>query len=337
MIELRAMRSLAPVSAASGLVRVDDHWCVIADDALALAAYPVHRPDAPPRLYPLFPGRLPAEPKARKKVKPDLESLAALPACDVAPHGALFALGSGSRPNRMRGVLLLLAAHGCLPATHAPAPPAPAGDARAASATAPAVRPVDLTGLYTRLSAVLGEINIEGAAVWNDRLVLLQRGKNRGSADPGNALVIVSLARALEALAAGTSGTDATIGADALEDIVPIALGTRDGVPLGFTDASALPDGRLLFVAAAEDTDDAYEDGAVAGSAVGMLAADGRLLWTEPVAGSAKLEGLAAECDGDTIRLALASDADDPDVPSMLYAAAAASAGPPTPAIKVRV
>ncbi len=109
-------------------------------------------------------------------------------------------------------------------------------------------------------------------------------------------------------------------------DIASIAhldLGRIDGVPLGFTDAATLPGGGMIFTAVAEDTDNAYADGCCVGAAVGFTDKHGRLRWLRQLDRPAKVEGIAARVDGDTIRLLLVTDADDAAVPATLFSATA--------------
>ena len=91
----------AHLSAASALVRVAERLFVVADDELHLGVFDLGDPAAG-RLVRLFEGSLPAEKKARKAAKPDLEALALLPAMADFAQGALLALGSGSTPGRTR-------------------------------------------------------------------------------------------------------------------------------------------------------------------------------------------------------------------------------------------
>ena len=78
----------AHVSAASGLVRAGDHLYVIADDENHLAVFPATG-TAPGRFVTIFASSLPLDAGKRKRVKPDFESLARLPAFPDHPHGAL--------------------------------------------------------------------------------------------------------------------------------------------------------------------------------------------------------------------------------------------------------
>ena len=101
------------ISAASGLVTVRSWQYVVADDELHLGVFPVQATQ-PGRLFRLFEGELPADKGDRKKVKPDLEALVLLPSFAGYTHGALFAIGSGSKRNRRQGVLLRLDEHGAI-------------------------------------------------------------------------------------------------------------------------------------------------------------------------------------------------------------------------------
>jgi hypothetical protein len=93
------------------------------------------------------------------------------------------------------------------------------------------------------------------------------------------------------------------------------------GERLGFTDATPLgDDGAVLYVAAAEASVDVYEDGPVAGSAVGVIAADGEARWALLVDDRGndfleKVEGVAFDGTG---RPWVVVDQDDPDQPSEL-------------------
>jgi hypothetical protein len=282
---------LAHVSAASGLVAVGPWLYVVADDSLHLALFP-REGTAPGRLVRLFPGELPLEPKARKAAKPDLEALCLLEPFTGHPHGALLAVPSGSTAVRHQGAVLPLAADGTL-----------AGAARA----------VDFTGVYTQLARELGSLNIEGAAVVSGRLRLLQRGNGEQGVD---ALVDLDLERVVRALE-----TDHSLGPDTVRTVQRWELGRAGGVRLSFTDASPLPDGRLVFTAVAEDTRDAYEDGPVAGTAVGVLGPDGSPLFLDMVDAKVKLEGVSARLEGGRVHLLLVADADDPAVASPLLEA----------------
>lgn len=97
-----------------------------------------------------------------------------------------------------------------------------------------------------------------------------------------------------------------------------VDLGRLDGVTLGFTDATRLSDGRVMFLAAAEDAPDAITDGRVTGSVLGVLDADLiEARWTricqqdgEPY--RQKAEGLVV--DADAAAGWILTDADHPGI-----------------------
>ena len=289
-------RGQAHLSAASGLVRAGAWLYLVADDEHHLGLLPAgaavlqHLPQAPlVQLHRILPGDLPTEPKARKKRKPDLEALALLPASPAHPSGALLALGSGSKPNRQRGVVIALDATG-----------RPDGAAQV----------VDLSALYAPLRAEFADLNIEGAFIANDCLHLLQRG-NKG--DARNACISYTLAPLLAWLAGTRTEPPAALRTTQFD------LGIVDGVPLGFTDGAALPNGEgWLFSAVAENTDDSYADGECVASAIGWVGADGVLQRMAALEGAPKVEGIAPAGD----RLLMVTDADDPACASRLLAVA---------------
>ena len=278
------------ISAASGLVPVGDRLYVIADDELHLGVFPAKGTGAG-SLIRLLPGELPKGPKKRKASKADFEVLVLLPKFAGCPHGALLALGSGSRPNRRRGVLVPLD--------------------RSGAATV-AVRVIDLAGLYAMLEEQLGTLNLEGAVVLGQRLCLLNRGRSRKG---GNACVFVNL-RAVQRSIARSNAITALPFKVRYHD-----LGTAHGVPLGFTDGAALPDGSLVFTAVAENSEDSYQDGPCVGAAVGVIRPDGEVDWMRKLKPVRKVEGIALRPGSRGRGLLLVSDADDAAVPAALYAA----------------
>jgi hypothetical protein len=91
-------------------------------------------------------------------------------------------------------------------------------------------------------------------------------------------------------------------------------------VPLSFTDAAPGPDGRVFYLAAAEDTPNAIDDGLIAGAAVGVLHR-GEARWAPLLeAGGSpsvrKAEGLALAADGRGGFLV--TDPDDAGIPAEL-------------------
>jgi hypothetical protein len=296
MLDVRVVRTLSTgsdhLSAASGLVRVGPRLYVVADDELQLAVFDL-ADDGPGTLHRLFDGKLPVAHRARKAAKPDLEALAQLPPSEAWPQGALLALGSGSRPQRHRAALLGYDE---------------AGDLQAA------VREIDLSPLYAPLHAQHEGLNIEGAFAGAGRFCLLQRGNSTAAA---NVLIAFDWL-AIQAWLNGAAPAPMPVFS------TPYDLGVIDGVPLCFTDGAALPDGGWVFCAAAEATDDRYADGPCRGSAVGVVAADGRLRAVLPLSLQCKAEGIAATVENGALQLLVVTDPDDRDTPAMLLSASLA-------------
>ncbi len=278
------------LSAASGLVCAGRRLYVVADDELHLGVFDAESAE-PGHLIRLFDGALPDTKKKRKKRKPDLETLTRLPPFDGHPHGALLALGSGSRPNRRMGALLQFDALDEV-----------AGDVRA----------VDFSSMLTLLDREFDALNIEGAIVTGQEFWLLQRGNKSGR----NAVIRYALAPILAAL---------TQGEEQISAIEPLAISEIDiadidGIPLGFTDGASLPYGRVVFSAVAEDTDDAYADGRCAGAALGILD-DGGVQALQPLDRPWKVEGVSAQAHAGAIDLLLVTDDDDAAIPAGLFSA----------------
>ena len=280
------------LSAASGLVCTLGRAYVIADDEQHLAVF--HDLASAGELHRLLPGDLPLAKPARKRLKADLETLFLLPPMGRSKHPALVALGSGSRPNRNTGVVIPLSAAG---------------------APLRAVHRFDLQALYEPLRQALGEVNIEGAMLLADGFALLNRGVAGRSK---NALARYPL-RALRELIDGKgSGQGSAVPPSSIQRL---DLGALDGVPLGFTDAAALPGGGWLFSAAAEDTTSSHADGRCAGSVLGVVAAQGGGVTLHRLAAPAKVEGIALRVAGRRIDVCMVTDADDPACASSLLLA----------------
>jgi hypothetical protein len=277
------------LSAASGLVCINSLLYVIADDELFLGVFEALGSE-PGQLIQLFSGTLPAAKAERKKQKPDLEALSLLPAHHNYPFGALLALGSGSRANRRMGAILEIDVRGAVRKT---------------------ARVVDLSAILASLDNEFPQVNIEGAVVSGDEIMLFQRGNRR---HPENALIGFQLSGFLGAINSGYSRKISP------SRIAKIHLGEIDGIPLCFTDATPLPDGSIVFTAVAEDTDDSYHDGTCAGAAVGVLDKSGSHT-VHRLDRPHKIEGVHAAVDGDLIRLLLVTDPDNADIPSELFSA----------------
>ncbi len=266
------------LSAASGLVVCGARLYVVADDALCLAQFDLEGA-APGRLIPLIAGALPQDSAQRKRVKPDFEILLELPA---ARGTRLLALGSGSTGQRMRGAIIDLP-----------------GEREAAT-----VRMIDLAPLYAALAPLVPEINLEGAVLQGENLLLFNRGNGN---HPASQVLELPLAAVL-------AGSPATASLRSELD-----LPLLDGVPLTVTDACLAADGHLLLSAVAEATADSYADGELRGAALVELDAGLRMCAVSPLEPAIKVEGLAMRGMADGAELLCVTDADDPERASGLW------------------
>ncbi len=279
------------LSAASGLVQVQSRCYVVSDDEHHLGQFKLGD-DNPVKLKRMFASDLPMDPKKRKAAKPDLESLALLPAMPRYPHGTLLALGSGSRQERHIGLVMALNSEGRLGK----------GDDMVSQR-------LNLTQLYAPLHAEFDDLNIEGCFVQGDVLHLVQRG-NKGH--PRSACISLYLPQILSWL------LDDEDPPPLPSRITPIDLGLIDGIPLTPTDGAALPNGNWLLSAAAENTADSVLDGPCVGSALAIVSPQGKLLHLHPLQGAPKVEGICVQATGKQLTVLMVTDADDPDVPSQL-------------------
>jgi hypothetical protein len=295
MIDLEPMRDLfvlsssgagESLSAASALVHHGTALYVVADDQPYIARFDAGS-ESPGSKQPLFDEEWPVEQRALKATKADLEALAAFAPSPFFPRGALFAMGSGSKPNRQRGVVLAFDAAGKVDVP----------------------RVVDLRTLFDPLNAKLQRLNVEGAFVCGEYFVLLHRG-NKG--DKRNAAIRYGLKEFCDALAGGQDFSAVH------PELFFYDLGLVAGVPLAFTDGAALDDRSFVFTAVAEDTADSYNDGRCLGSALGVADLEGRVLRMEALRDACKVEGVALGADGD---LLLVTDADAPHIPARLLRA----------------
>ena len=280
------------LSAGSGLIRRGDHIYVVGDDELDLAVFR-RGDDGPGELVRLFEGALPLEGRERSSAKPDLEAVTVIPPFRFHPHGALLALGSGSKDSRERGFVWSLDEDGALRGFP---------------------RVIDVSPLYDFVRRhIEGRLNIEGVAVAQGHLCLFQRGNGVGAE---NMVLRLSLDEVMTTLI-----SDFVVQAEELASVRVYDLGARNGIDLDFTDGDALPDGRLVFSAAAEEVSESTQGGQ-GGSVVGIIGVDGAIERMVPLADETlKVEGIDAVASDGLIDLLMCTDADDPLVPSPLLAA----------------
>jgi hypothetical protein len=290
--DVRALRfdDGEPVTAASGIAPFGEGWLVAQDDATH-AAWRRSGEVRRVRVLPPVEGldRF-TEAAGTKHLKPDLEA-----ACPVEVDGrpAVLLLGSGSTARRMRGVLVRL------------------------EDGEPAVQAADLGPLYATVAQRLGvtadQLNLEGASRHGGTVRWFNRGNLAAGVRTGS--VDVPLAPLVAAVLGHSGAASVPVGEPRSYE-----LGAVEGVGLAVTDAVALPDGRLLLSAAAEDTPNAVDDGPVVAAALVLVdGADVQAVAALPeVAGHVhKVEGLALRGGGDAeVRLLAVVDDDDPLTPS---------------------
>jgi hypothetical protein len=279
----------AHISAASGMVCIGETLYVVADDEVQLGIFKLTDRD-PGELLRLRSNELELDLEQRKAGKPDFEALLSI---DVSNElRGLLALGSGSTPGRVDGIWIEL-------------------DSTGGIAAAPRV--INLERLYSAVQRVVGHVNIEGACTVGGDLLLFQRGNRRNI---NHSVLRFDLEEVMASVKSGK-----LMNEPKPTSVKRYDLGDIDGVPLGFSDATTLTDGSIIFAAVAEDTSDSYLDGPSAGSALGMLDPAGELCSIQIVRERFKIEGIHAEERADAIDLLAVTDADDPRQPAVLLRA----------------
>jgi hypothetical protein len=274
------------VASASGVARRGRNVYVIGDESNHLACFDLTTPE-PGQLRRALEGDVPTDPEERAKHKSDLEALTVLPPGHGSPYGILFGVGSGSGDGRSRGF---------------------AWDLEASGGLADEPREIDLSPAYDLLRAELGDLNVEGAAVLGEELLLFHRGNADGDL---NAVARFPLERALESLLG-----DQRIDVEEVGSLQRYDLGELDGVRLCFSDATPIGSSLAVFTASAED-----EDGSIHGSVIGLLGGDGDVRRLRRIDRRWKVEGVHATVDTGVLDLLFVCDQDDPDTPSPLLAA----------------
>jgi len=281
----------AHVRAASAIRRRGTRLAIVQDDVNAIAVLDPSTNTARPLLLPADTTGTRMFDKAHdnKKRKLDLE------ACVTLPDGRLVALGSGSSPYRERFVIIAADAAG-------------------------SVRIVEAGALYAELRVHAegrgAELNIEGAVVHGDSVRLLQRGNGKHGGAPWNAILDLALEEFLDWL-------EDPKGRLTIQRILDVDLGAIKGVPVGFSDATVTADGRMAFLACAEDSADALSDGPVLICRFGWLdAGDSAAVMTDVLDADGrptrlKLEGIEASADGGPT-FDVVADMDRPEVPSLI-------------------
>lgn len=186
--------------------------------------------------------------RGNKRHKLDLEACTTVTRNGV---GTLLAIGSGS--SAARESLVLVQQHG----------------AQFVPQLIPTPR------LYAALrnhpTFTTSELNLEGIVFLSDRVRLFQRSNGLAT---GNTKHCATCDINWNALSAFLDAPN-TATVPALDNVRHYDLGTINNVPLTFTDATLLPNSNVMFVASAEGSPNAIDDGTVHGTALGTLDAQG--------------------------------------------------------------
>jgi hypothetical protein len=288
----------AYVVSASGLVRLENRIFIVADDELHLAEFDL-RSSQPGRWLRLLPGMLASNYKERKQQKPDLEAITRIQPDTYAAGGALLVMPSMSRSNRVTGAMLKL---------------------EKGQVLAESPIPIDFSAIRNKLKESIDGLNVEGIAIEKKVTRLFHRGsKTKGKS------VVVELDT--EAFLHDLHDTHKPKSAG-ISRLREYELGDIEGVQLSFTDAVPMPDGRIIFLAAAEATDDEFQDGESLGSSLGIMSANGDIEGLFRINGREKFEGICADylstevgtgAVAQTLNILLVSDTDNEKFPASLY------------------
>lgn len=240
----------------------------------------------------IFEGSLPTEPDQRKKLKPDLEAAVIIPST-LKTKDQLLLIPSGSKSNRVNGALVNISYfHDKMDDL---------------------VIPVDFTHLFDFLKSKVGKVNIEGAVLSNDHLIFFQRGNSKESK---NAIIY------LKKDFINKHKGKVVFTKDHFIKVIYPELGAINGVAYTFTDAIILND-KIVYLASAEKTDDAYFDGAISGASVGLLSFNGKILWKRDIDTTNKFEGISFlsydNQNQSIVNLMIISDADNDNIASAIY------------------
>jgi hypothetical protein len=230
-------QNLAEIPSASAIEWVGANLIVFGDDARSLYVLNRHRQVA--QVVPL-PGISPGEGRLPKHEKPDIEAAFAYSSLGET-H--VIAFGSGSCGTARDGGLHV----------------------RIDAQRPIRIDELALGALYNNLRQApeigsRGVLNIEGAAITDDHVILAQRAAGRS----GNCLIRFERAAFISWLGTNTLPPAA--------EFFPVSLVSINGVEAGLTGlAFSSVHRRLFFTAAVEDRDDPVQDGAVLGSFVGSF------------------------------------------------------------------
>ena len=229
-IKIEKILITSAVSSGSGLASLNDSIFVVGDDAEYIGK--ISLTDTEYRRIPFYPNA-PAN-RIDRAIKHDLESGAL---GNIGNDKYLFAFGSGTI-SPYRDTLFVLNVY----------------DEGKRSK-------YSLSTFYDAIRLKTGlkenELNIEGVAIINDKLLLFNRGKNF--------LVLVPWAKFTQYILRQDLSDSLPFA------ILNISLPMVNNFPVGFSGACALNESDLLFTASLEETKDFTKDGVIKGSYIGIL------------------------------------------------------------------
>ncbi len=252
------------ITAASGLVHSNNTLYVVSDDERGIISLQLDLTEK--AAYHAIGGkRLPEDPAKRKKEKPDFECLALF-------SNSLLLIPSGSTSSRDQGALVNL------------------DDFK--------IKPLSFKKSYQYLSKHIPDLNIEGAVINGDHIILFQRGNGPNKF---NAIIDLKLEDLIR---------------DNLDQstITPVDLGSHNNINLGFTDATIHKD-RIYFLSVGEASESTYHDGQFEGAYLGIMGFDGVIQKLNPLLIDFKPEGLTIVDD----YLYIVTDSDNRTIESKLY------------------
>jgi hypothetical protein len=286
-------KKIHPPSAASGLVQSGNNFFIISDDSdlLYLCTYGLKSCEG---FTPPFHKDLPENPKDRKNLKLDFESLVILPY--VNPNELqLLAVPSGSKEYRHIGGLYVL---NKLENKYI--------------LNTEKTRIVNFSKLYSKLDKQIKKLNIEGAVIIPEEKSIMRLFHRGNSKNGVPALIDLDLLNIVNAI-----NNDEIISDKSLLSIKNINL--EQG---GFTDASVFKLNSSTFIAflsAEEVTDDPVNDGKILGSKTGIMDLNGTVLLEKSWPSAVKAEGIVTSISDKNLNLLkifAVTDADNPAIPA---------------------
>ncbi len=282
-------RKLKHIAASSGIQIINDDLYTLSDDELFLTKYNLNS-FTKGTTIPILLGSLPSDNTLRKKQKPDWEALTFLPPNLIKPSGALLLIPSGSTPSRYKAGIFPLNNSG--------------------------EKIIDFSRLYGEFLKNIKELNIEAVTV-NDKYI---KFFNRGNGTlKENAIINVNLNLFIQYLLDPTSKKFNISELISSTKFYNSNLINKSAPMATFSDAVALKNGEILFVAAVENTISTYDDGEVLGSYIGLLDINDNIKWMSPLSINIKAEGIAVKESDSNIEIFITNDPDDPQIPSSVF------------------